>query len=212
MSEHDPPVTSDADAIKLAKRVLRGAVALRRDTRSDDQRRDDDLARLSLLRERLLTRPLLTVACYLSAGSEPATLPLVAWLAARDCRILLPLLTDDDGRRRVEPAWAEYAGPDRLRKGHAGIVEPDGPAFPGQMLEDADVVVCPGIAGTETGDRLGRGGGWYDRVLGFATGPVWLLLNDDEVFPELPTASWDRPVDAVVTPTRFIAVHQADIA
>ena len=36
------------------------------------------------------------------------------------------------------------------------------------------------------------------------TAPSWVLLNDDEVLPVVPTADWDRPVDALVTPTRFL--------
>lgn len=195
---------SDEDAIKLAKRVLRQAVRLRRDARPMGDRRHDDLARTSLLRERLTAAVPATVACYLSAGSEPGTLPLVAWLAAHDCRILLPVLTDHDGRWRAEPAWGDYAGPDQLHAGRAGIVEPTGPAQPAEALAAAEVVICPGMAGTVTGDRLGRGGGWYDRVLGFTTAPVWMLLNDDEVLSELPLAAWDRRVDAMVTPTRFL--------
>ena len=200
---------SDDDAIRLAKRVLRNAVQLRRDARSEGDRRHDDLARLSLLRGQLLSMSADTVACYLSVGSEPGTLPLIGWLAAHDRRILLPVLTDGAGRRRHDPAWGEYAGPDLLRSGRAGIVEPAGPVLPESAVAEADVVICPGLAGTGTGARLGRGGGWYDRVLGAAHGPVWVLLNDDEVLPELPTAAWDRSVDAVITPTRFLAVARA---
>lgn len=200
---------SDEDAIRLAKRVLRKAVQLRRDARSDGDRRHHDLARLSLLREQLLSASAGTVACYLSVGSEPGTLPLIGWLAAHDRRILLPVLTDGAGRWLPDPAWGDYAGPDRLRSGRAGIVEPTGPVLPDPAVAGADVVICPGLAGTDTGARLGRGGGWYDRVLGAARGPVWLLLNDDEVLPQLPTAAWDRSVDAVITPTRFLPAATA---
>ena len=195
---------SDEDAINLAKRVLRKAVRFRRDARPAGDRQQDDLARTSLLRQRLVVEVPCTVACYLSAGSEPGTLPLVAWLAAHDCRILLPVLTDPDGRRRIEPAWGDYAGPDRLRAGRAGIVEPTGPVRAGEAVAEAEVVICPGMAGTVSGDRLGRGGGWYDRVLGLTSAPVWLLLNDDEILSELPCAPWDRRVDAVITATRFV--------
>jgi 5-formyltetrahydrofolate cyclo-ligase len=194
---------SDEGAIGLAKTVLRKAVQLRRDCRSEETRRHDDLARLSLVRERLSALRPRTIACYLSAGSEPGTLPLVGWLAAHDVEILLPVVSDGAGRRR-EPGWARYAGPDALRTGRAGIVEPTGPFLAADAIAQAELVVCPGVAGSERGERLGRGGGWYDRVLAHAGGPVWLLLNDDEVLPELPVAPWDRPVDALVTPTRFL--------
>ena len=44
-----------------------------------------------------------TVAAYLSAGSEPGTLQLVAWLAAHRVRVLLPVLVAPD-RRPARPA------------------------------------------------------------------------------------------------------------
>ena len=121
---------TDAAAVAAAKRVLRNAIGLRRDARPVEQRRADDLARTALLQAQFPDGPPSTVAAYLSAGSEPGTLALVSWLAAQDRRILLPVLTNGDGRRRADPAWALYQGPDALRAGRAGIVEPTGPALP----------------------------------------------------------------------------------
>jgi 5-formyltetrahydrofolate cyclo-ligase len=68
------------------------------------------------------------------------------------------------------------------------------------------VVICPGLAANRHGDRLGRGGGWYDRALGHASqsAPVWVLLNADEVLSTIPTQPWDRRVDAIVTPDAMV--------
>ena len=201
---------TDAAAVAAAKRVLRNAIRLRRDARPVAHRRADDLARAARIQAQFPTGPPTTVAAYLSAGSEPGTLPIISWLAAHDRPILLPVLTHDDGRWRPDPAWARYQGPDALRTGRAGIVEPTGTVLPESAMTEVELIVCPALAATESGDRLGRGGGWYDRVLAATDSPTWVLLNDDEVLPVVPTDDWDRPVDAVLTPTRFLPCHREE--
>lgn len=69
-----------------------------------------------------------------------------------------------------------------------------------------DLVVVPGVAFTERGDRLGRGGGWYDRLLpqlrdDCATVGV---AFDVQVLPELPVEPHDARVDVVVTETQVL--------
>lgn len=193
---------ADQAALAGAKRALREAVLLRRAARDAVTRTADDEARFALLVQALDERRPDTVAAYLSAGDEPDTLRLVAWLAAQDVRVLLPVLTDGEGHRLADPAWAPYAGPDALRAGPLGLLEPTGRRLPARQLPEAEVVVCPGLAANRQGDRLGRGGGWYDRALAHAgqAAPVLVLLNRDEVLATIPTQPWDRRVDRIVTP------------
>jgi len=192
-----PASAADDEALVAAKRVLRQAVQLRRESRSAEQRDELDDARCHVVQRALGERPPATVAAYLSTGAEPGTLQLVAWLAALEVRVLLPVLS-----RGPAPAWAPYTGPDALRVGRLGILEPTAAPLPAGGLAAAGLVLCPGLAASRSGDRLGRGGGWYDHALAdLAPGvPTWVLLNDDEVLAAVPVQRWDRPVDALVTP------------
>ena len=63
-------------------------------------------------------------------------------------------------------------------------------------------MLVPAFAVDPTGNRLGRGGGSYDRALARlpARTPVAALLYADELLPEVPVESWDLPVTSVVTP------------
>jgi len=196
----------DVAAIDGAKRTLRKAILFRRDMRSAKDRHAADEARMSIIESSLADRMPDTVAAYLSMGAEPGSLQLVAWLAAHDVRVLLPVLSHPIGGRLDQPAWAPYEGPDALRTGAFSILEPTGDPLPSEQLPEAELIVCPGLAANRQGDRLGRGGGWYDRALKHASqsAPVWLLLNDDEVLDTIPTQPWDRRVDVIVTPTRMI--------
>jgi 5-formyltetrahydrofolate cyclo-ligase len=188
-----PTTAADDAALGRAKDVLRRAVQLRRESRSTARRTADDEARLTVLDDALPR----TVAAYLSTGVEPGTLQLVGWLAAHGVQVLLPVLS-----RGAAPAWARYDGPDALQQGRYGILEPATETLPEGALARAELVLCPGLAANRGGDRLGRGGGWYDRALAAAdpAARVWVLLNDDEVLEAIPTQAWDRAVDGIVTP------------
>lgn len=141
------------------------------------------------------------VACYASIGAEPATWDLIEALDAGGVDVLLPLLA---GRRT--PAWARYAGADALRPGWAGIPEPTTVSLGPEGLARASFIWASALAVTESGDRLGTGGGWYDRALAWADAgaTVGVLVDDDEVVDSLPVEEWDRRIDLIVTPTRTL--------
>ena len=137
-----------------------------------------------------------TVAAYVSVGAEPGTGPLLDALAARGTRVLLPVLLPDG-----DLDWAAYDGPDDLTPAARGLLEPAGPRLGRDAVAAAEVVLVPGLAVSATGDRLGRGGGSYDRALArvaVAT-PVAVVLHADEVGLPVPVEPHDRPVSHAVT-------------
>jgi 5-formyltetrahydrofolate cyclo-ligase len=140
-----------------------------------------------------------TVAAYVSMGTEPGTGLLLDALLERGTRVLLPVLRPDD-----DLDWAVHTGP--LVPARRGLLEPAGPLLGLDAVATADVVLVPGLAVSPAGERLGRGGGSYDRALARvpAGTPVWILLYDEEVGRPVPTEPHDRAVTGAVSPSGIV--------
>jgi 5-formyltetrahydrofolate cyclo-ligase len=140
-----------------------------------------------------------TVAAYVSVGSEPGTGALLETLSALGKRVILPALQPD---RDLD--WGTWRGATSLTAARLGLLEPvDRLGL--DALATADVVLVPGLAVSPAGDRLGQGGGSYDRALGRVPvgTPVVCLLYDGEVGLDVPVDPHDRRVTAAATPTRW---------
>ena len=142
-----------------------------------------------------------TMAAYYSIGSEPATHSLLYALWKRGTYVLLPILQADG-----DLDWASYEGPDSLIPGPHGLLQPGEPSRGPGAVARADVVLVPALAVDQAGNRLGRGGGGFDRALArVATQiPVIALLYDHELVDRVPAEPHDRPVSAVARPTAGI--------
>ena len=140
------------------------------------------------------------VALFASLPDEPSTRPLFEVLRGRQLRCLLPRIA---ASRQLEfcelPHWED------LRAGRYGVFEP--PAGSGVVsLSEAEVVVVPGVAFDEAGGRLGRGGGYYDRVLARVQSPFVVGLGlEARIVERVPRGERDRLVDAVVTESRTLS-------
>ena len=138
-----------------------------------------------------------TIAAYYSVGAEPGTHGLVYALWKRGSYVLLPLLRPDG-----DLDWASYEGPDSLVPGPRGLLEPgEPPRGPGAVAR-ADVVLVPALAVDRAGNRLGRGGGSYDRALARVGPlvPLIALVYDAELLDHVPAEPHDVKVRAAVSP------------
>lgn len=81
-----------------------------------------------------------------------------------------------------------------------GLLEPTEPG--GKAITSADLVIAPALAADQHGNRLGRGGGFYDRALAQVGPliPVIALLYDDELLDAVPAGPLDRPIRMVARP------------
>jgi 5-formyltetrahydrofolate cyclo-ligase len=179
------------------KAILRARLLAARSALTPDDRRKAG----RLIRDALLELPALqmagTVAAYYSIGAEPDTRGLVYALWKRGTYVLLPLLRPDG-----DLDWASYEGPDSLVPGPRGLAEPGEAPRGVQAVSRADVVLAPALAVDRAGNRLGRGGGSYDRALARVAPliPVIALLYDDELLGRVPAEPHDTPVRAAVRP------------
>ncbi|MDD4980424.1 MAG: 5-formyltetrahydrofolate cyclo-ligase [Candidatus Omnitrophica bacterium] len=86
----------------------------------------------------------------------------------------------------------------RLKKGPYGVLEP---AIKKPVrLEDADLVIVPGVAFDREGRRLGRGKGCYDSLLKELPCNIASigLAFDFQILPDIPATATDRSVDRVL--------------
>jgi 5-formyltetrahydrofolate cyclo-ligase len=181
------------------KAALRAQLLAARGALTDDQR----TAAGRQLRDAVLAAPETqmagTVAAYISVGTEPDTRGLVFALWKRGTYVLLPLLRPD---RDLD--WASYEGPDSLAAGPHGLLEPTEPPRGVSAITSADLVLVPALAADRGGNRLGRGGGSYDRALA-RVGPAVLtvaLLYDGELLDKVPAGVHDQPVRCVAIPSK----------
>lgn len=74
----------------------------------------------------------------------------------------------------------------------------------GHQVVKPDIIIVPGIAFDQTGNRLGRGGGFYDSYLAKFDGPKIGICKSLQLVDELPIEEHDIKVDFVITEKNLI--------
>lgn len=127
---------------------------------------------------------------YHSLPDEVDTRQLLSDALVRSVRVVLPVVCGDHLQLRL------YDG--HTLPGPFGIEEPQGPLF--TDYSQLDVAVIPGMAFDCCGHRLGRGKGYYDRLLPLISCPKIGLCFSFQLVDSIPTEPHDIAMDAVVSP------------
>ncbi|HYN26859.1 MAG TPA: 5-formyltetrahydrofolate cyclo-ligase [Burkholderiales bacterium] len=176
---------------------MRASVIARRDALDSQTRRRDSQAIIAKLLTLPEYRAAGVVCAYASFGSEFDTAPFCTDVIAAGKRLLLPRI--NRAARMLELCEVRNLGSD-LAPGVWGILEPAElcPIVPSSAVE---FLLVPGVAFTATGERLGYGGGFYDRLLSGlkAMTPRVAAAFSVQIVDDLPAGPRDQRVHRVVT-------------
>lgn len=139
------------------------------------------------------------IGLYHAVRGEAPTRSYAKWFSENGRRVALPWFADKDAPMQFR-AWLDPYGDDGMEPAPHGGLQPaaDSP------LLSPDLVLTPLVGFTATGQRLGQGGGHYDRWL--AANPSVTALGlawDCQLLDSLPAEPHDIPLRAVITPTRL---------
>jgi 5-formyltetrahydrofolate cyclo-ligase len=132
------------------------------------------------------------VAAFAALASEPDLRP---WEWADSKTVLLPRVAAED------LVFHAVAAPGDLRAGAFGVREPEAARCAVRDAAEAGILLVPGLAFTADGRRLGRGRGFYDRLLaGLPAGTLKVgVCFRLQVLDDLPVEDHDQRVDLVLS-------------
>lgn len=146
-------------------------------------------------------------ASYLSHDGEVDTLPLISYLWQQNKTCYLPTVAKLEDRFM---AFVSYHSGDTLQKNRYLIEEPILINHKIISPEKIDVVFLPLVAFDLTGNRLGMGGGYYDRTFAFTQvenqdkKPLLIGISYEiQRADTLPINDWDVKLDGVITEQNF---------
>lgn len=185
-------ITEQKAALRMQMRKQRKAIPL-----AQRHKAARELAR-QFHRYRVLQRAR-HVAVYLAMGSELDTGPLIARLLQRGVAVYAPRLVRNHNMRFISLP-KRVGSPRRMRPHQHGMREPRcGRARPVRQM---DAMLLPLLAYDQKGNRLGQGGGYYDRALERRTlGTLTVGLGyAAQCVQQIPRGGFDIPLCALLTP------------
>lgn len=146
------------------------------------------------------------IALYLSFDGELNTRPFIEQLWQRGHQVYLPVLHPFC---RGHLLFLRYQIDSRMVQNNFGIAEPELDIRHIVPLSQLDIIFTPLVAFDGQGQRLGMGGGFYDRTLqdwqpayqqGQGPKPIG-LAHDCQQVDRLPSEVWDVPLPEIITPS-----------
>ncbi|MDD6666538.1 MAG: 5-formyltetrahydrofolate cyclo-ligase [Lachnospiraceae bacterium] len=144
----------------------------------------------------------LSLLCYYPIGNEVNLLPIYQEWMDHGRDLYFPVT--DMKKREIRFFKADTI--DSFRPGAMHIPEPDSQDIKHALAEKDQLLlsITPGLVFDQKGDRIGYGGGFYDRF--FAEHPQTIRIGTafaNQIEGRIPVRDWDMPLDYLVTENRI---------
>lgn len=187
----------------LSRAEVRKQIRLARRSLSTEVQAEASLAASQRMLEKLSALNAQHVALYLTHDGELATAPLIEALWQQGIQTYLPRLHPFNAGQLL---FLHYHANSPMQPNQFGILEPKLDVRSVMPIERLDVVITPLVAFDIKGNRMGMGGGYYDRTLAnwHAKGKPLPMgyAHDCQQVPSLPCEHWDVPLPTIITPSR----------
>ena len=189
---------------------VRQQLRLKRNQLSKQQQQSHALKALSHLKNwlKLNVEKPSKIAFFLAQDGELNTQQSIEHLwQDSEHEIYLPVL---ETQPELHMGFCLYRKESKMKKNKFGIFEPDLPLKQHLSGEQLDVVIMPLVGFDKDGNRLGMGGGYYDRSFHFKHAKPNVLpkligwAHQCQQHEELPNEPWDVPLDSIITEKQII--------
>jgi 5-formyltetrahydrofolate cyclo-ligase len=187
-------------AIQQAKIALRERVGASLRLMSAEERADGSAKARALLAAQPLWQRAHSVLFFAPMPGELDVWPLLLDAIRTGKQVALPRF---ERRTKTYAAFLIRDPEADLQAGHFGIREPNAQCSPlasGRL----DLILVPGVAFDRQGHRLGRGKGYYDKLLTVMRGTRCGVAFDQQIAEEIPVEAHDAKMDCLLTPTHWI--------
>jgi 5-formyltetrahydrofolate cyclo-ligase len=187
-------------SLREQKRLVRSQFRRKVQHMAPATRAQESAALCSRLLENPMWEDTRTVLFFSPLPDEPDIWPALVQVLNHGLTVALPRYHKE---RRTYGAHLVRNLESDIVLGHHRIREPrqECPEHPLNLL---DLVLVPGVAFDLSGHRLGRGAGYYDRLLAEVRGTTCGIAFDEQVSGKLPVEPHDMFVDCLLTPTRCL--------
>ncbi len=141
-----------------------------------------------------------TILFFAPLPDEPDVWPVLELSLALGTNCALPYF---DAEKKSYGAKIVHKLATEIVTGEFGVREP-APGCAEISLNRFDLTLVPGMAFDLRGNRLGRGKGFYDRILKDASGIKCGVAYDFQLLEHIPTEAHDARVDFILTPSRCV--------
>ena len=188
--------------------VLRQEIRYQRSLLNADQQAEQSLLLSKRLIKEQVVKGVKHIAIYLANDGELNTQPFIDWCWQNNITVYLPVIHPFSKNNLL---FLKYAETSILVKNKYGILEPKLNVQDIITVAQLDIIFTPLVAFDRYGNRLGMGGGFYDRTLSAwhiqyqqnkhaKPLPVG-LAHDCQKVNTIPFESWDIPLPKIITPT-----------